>query len=186
MSPSRQTLAGFFNPAPRTARVAETTSERPSPGKSSDENEAMGSNASVGETRLEASPSAKRAKKTNGNAETTTRPVVKGERTETGAPVASVEEAEEAADERVGRRRRKRSVDASRRRRLSDGEDDEDDVRASEEEEMDSDGSEEDEEEDEDDIEDLEIGSPKTGKMPGKTKNLLNLKISPEEFSLGK
>ena len=97
MSPSRQTLAGFFNPAPRTARVAETTSERPSPGKSSDENEAMGSNASVGETRLEASPSAKRAKKTNGNAETTTRPVVKGERTETGAPVASVEEAEEAA-----------------------------------------------------------------------------------------
>merc|ERR1712159_443124 len=71
----------------------------------------------------------------------------------------------------VGRRRRKRSVDASRRRRLSDGEDDEDDVRASEEEEMDSDGSEDDdEEEDEDDIEDLEIGSPKTGKMPGKTK----------------
>ena len=171
MSPSRQTLAGFFNPARGTARVAETTSERPSPGKSSDENEAMGSNASVGETRLEASPSAKRAKKTNGNAETTTRPVVKGERTETGAPVASVEEAEEAADERVGRRRRKRSVDASRRRRLSDGEDDEDDeddVRASEEEEMDSDGSEA--EEDEDDIEDLEIGSPKTGKMPGKTK----------------
>ncbi len=122
------------------------------------------------ETRLEASPSAKRAKKTSAKAETSARPVVKGETTETGAPVSSVEEVEEAADARVGRRRRKRSVDASRRRRLSDGEDDEDDVRASEEEEMDSDGSEEDEEEDEDDIEDLEIGSPKTGKMPGKTK----------------
>ena len=171
MSPTQRTLAGFFTPSRGTTRVAETTSERPSPAKSSDENEAMGSNASVGETRFEASPSAKRAKKTNANAETTTRAVEKGETTATGAPVEEAEEAEEAADERVGRRRRKRSVDASRRRRLSDGEDDEDDVRASEEEEMDSDGSEEDEEEeDEDDIEDLEIGSPKTGKMPGKTK----------------
>ena len=52
------------------------------------------------ETRFEASPSAKRAKKTNANAETTTRSVVKGETTATGAPVEEVEEAEEAADER--------------------------------------------------------------------------------------
>ena len=170
MSPTQQTLAGVFNPTHGVTRVAETTRERPSPAKSTDENEAMGSNASVEETRLEASPSAKRAKKTSAKAETSARPVVKGETTETGAPVSSVEEVEEAADARVGRRRRKRSVDASRRRRLSDDEDDEDDVRASEEEEMDSDGSEEDEDEDEDDIEDLEIGSPKTGKMPGKTK----------------
>ena len=135
MSPSRQTLAGFFNPARGTARVAETTSERPSPGKSSDKR-------SDGVKRIG------RRDATRGVAERETGEEDERERGDDdasggegredgdGAPVASVEEAEEAADRtRRVARRKKRSVDASRRRRLSDGEDDEDDeddVRASE------------------------------------------------------
>ena len=167
MSPTQQTLAGFFNNAPGVKREVETTSERPSPAKSADENTAMRSNAptssSVKNERDEASPDAKRAKTTG---ETSVRTAAASRGNDAAATVTTAVEEADDGDDGVGRRRRKRSANASRRRHLDDDDDSEDD-------DIDSDGSEDEEEndeEEEDDIEDLEIGAPKTGKMPGKTK----------------
>ena len=167
MSPTQQTLAGFFNNAPGVKREVETTSERPSPAKSADENTAMRSNAptssSVKNERDEASPDAKRAKTTG---ETSVRTAAASRGNDAAKTVTTAVEEADDGDDGVGRRRRKRSANASRRRHLDDDDDSEDD-------DIDSDGSEDEEEndeEEEDDIEDLEIGAPKTGKMPGKTK----------------
>ena len=167
MSPTQQTLAGFFNNAPGVKREVETTSERPSPAKSADENTAMRSNAatssSVKNERDEASPDAKRAKTTR---ETSVRTAAASRGNDAAKTVTTAVEEADDGDDGVGRRRRKRSANASRRRHLDDDDDSEDD-------DIDSDGSEDEEEndeEEEDDIEDLEIGAPKTGKMPGKTK----------------
>ena len=140
----QQTLAGFFgNPAGMKTAVAEE-----SPGKSGDENNkptAVSSPTGTGKGKSDAADAIQTGGKIV-DVKTKEKPV---------ETTTKDDEDDEDEDRTIGRRRARSSVDA--RALEDDYEEDED-----EDEDDDSDM--------EDDIEDVEIGAPKTGKMPTKAK----------------